>query len=88
MLQSCYNTSTMNTDELLEKMSKLIVAKLEPLKSEMRTGFHSVNTKIDERSEQLLEIIVSTADGIVNEHEPRIQHIEQHLGIENPTKKN
>jgi Mg2+ and Co2+ transporter CorA len=76
-------------------------AKLEPLKKEMATKADlaavrsdlaavekRLTKKIDEGHEQIIDTIIRTGDEIIEQQEPRLSQIEEHLGLEHHAKKN
>jgi hypothetical protein len=91
----------MNNDELLEKIGKVIETKLEAERGYTKKLFESerehtkqlveasegrLMKKIDQRSEQLIDVITDTATVILDEHDGRITQIENHLGLSRPPK--
>ena len=57
-------------------------------KSDLAAVEKRLTEKIDEGHEQIIETITRTADAIIERQEPRFRQIEEHLGLQNPTKKN
>jgi macrodomain Ter protein organizer (MatP/YcbG family) len=91
----------MNNDELLEKIGKMIETKLEAERGYTKRLFESerehtkqlveasegrLMKKIDQRSEQLIDVITDTATVILDEYDGRITQIENHLGLSRPPK--
>ena len=74
--------------EGLEQGQKRLEKSIDTLDMKIEVSLDTLTKKIDQRSEQILETIIHTADDIINRQEPRISQIEEHLGLENPTKKN
>ncbi len=90
----------MNNDEKILKALETLQADVTSMKGDMTTlkdgqvrlekeakaSEERLMQKIDQRSEQLIDVITDTATAILEEQDKRISQIEDHLGLSRPPK--
>ena len=84
------------TNEELEQIGKLLETKLKAerehtrklVRDEVEASEKRLTKTIEQGNEQIIDILTHTADEILKQQNTRISHIEEHLGLDNPTNKN